>query len=354
MRRARTPGPPRGAALVVVLVLILAMIVIAGAFAYAMKVESRLSVRGQSHAELDWAGRSGVEFAKWVLDTQRRLPSENTYDALNQFWAGGPGPTNSVDNPFLDVSLTGLQLGDATLSVSIEDQERYLNVNSLNQLQLELLLQLAGAGAGDAASIAAAIMDWRDPNDTELLGGAESSSYYLGLPTPYFAKNGPVDELPELLLVRGISPDLYWGGSVPVAVSPGRGQILPQEPLPGLVSLLCAVSSGRVNINTASPGVLRAMFSGNDFIPSQILQRRQGPDGVDGSLDDFPFRNPAELQPFMAVGGTNNPLATGFITQSSTFEVRVLVQMRGVEGKYRALLRRGGSRELQIMTFRPE
>ena len=81
-------APQRGLALVVVMVLVLSMAVIAGAFAYAMKIETRLSVRTQSNGELEWLGRSGVEFARWVLDQERRIPLTGRIHSLNQFWAG--------------------------------------------------------------------------------------------------------------------------------------------------------------------------------------------------------------------------------------------------------------------------
>ena len=101
----------RGVALLIVMLLIFAMAVIVTAFAYTMKVEGRLATRTQSESEMEWMGRSGVEMAKWVLSLSRQIPGEQTYDGLNQFWAGGVGPTNIADNPFEGaVSYTHLTL----------------------------------------------------------------------------------------------------------------------------------------------------------------------------------------------------------------------------------------------------
>jgi DNA uptake protein ComE-like DNA-binding protein len=58
--------------------------------------------------------------------------------------------------------------------------------------------------------LAAAIVDFRDPDDNPLPYGAESS-YYLGLPHPYRAKNAPYESLMELLLVRGVTPAILFG-----------------------------------------------------------------------------------------------------------------------------------------------
>ena len=53
------------------------------------------------------------------------------------------------------------------------------------------------------------------------MGGAESD-YYQSLDPPYYAKNGPIDELSELLLIKGIrdAPELYWGSDATNHISP--------------------------------------------------------------------------------------------------------------------------------------
>ena len=59
-------------------------------------------------------------------------------------------------------------------------------------------------------SLADAILDWIDADDTPRDFGAESD-YYLALPHPYRAANRPLASLSELLLVRGVTPDWLLG-----------------------------------------------------------------------------------------------------------------------------------------------
>jgi type II secretory pathway component PulK len=373
MRRGVRGGfgvPPQsdrsGAALIVVLILMFSMAAIAGAFAYAMKIETRLSVRTQSTAELEWLGRSGVEFANWVLNAQRQVPAELGFDALNQFWAGGMGPTNTIDNPFLDMSLDNIPIGEGSVSIKIVDNERKLNINSLTKDQVQLVLQLVGLGGGDASVISDAIMDWRDRDDLDQGPvAAESFTYYLGLDPPHYAKNGPLDDISELLKIRGVTQELYWGqrrlgmgGQLPQSgvfpgVFPGMNQGSEFDLFGmGLVEILCAVSSGRVNVNTASFPVLQALFAGDEVLPTQIIQRRQGMDGIDGTSDDLPFRNIGELGAIAAmqqVQGSNL-----LVVQSGTFEIVVTARLAGMERRFRSVVRRGASQELQIMLFHPE
>jgi hypothetical protein len=58
--------------------------------------------------------------------------------------------------------------------------------------------------------IADAIVDWIDTDNVPRANGAEDS-YYQSLTPPYHCKNGPLDSLEELLLVRGVTPELLFG-----------------------------------------------------------------------------------------------------------------------------------------------
>lgn len=349
-------GRSQGAALVIVLVLVLSMAVIAGAFAYTMKVETRLSVNTQSAPELEWLGRSGIEFAKWMIDRQRRVPNESGFDALNQFWAGGPGPVDSVDNPFAGMSLKDIAIGDGFVSLEIIDLERRINLNTVPEPTLELALQVAGVGAGDAGAITSAIADWRDRDDLERIGGGAEKGYYLGLNPPYVAKDGPFDDTSELLKVRGVTPSMYWGGRLGPLPS-GRergsrrepvGSITPDQSGAGLVDIFCAISVGRVNINTAPPAVLRVLLGGDPNLAQQIVQHRAGPNGIDGDDDDMPFRSMVEIP------GAGVTQANLFAVQSTTFEVHVDARIGSARKRFVGVLRRGAGPDSQVMLFHPE
>jgi DNA uptake protein ComE-like DNA-binding protein len=58
--------------------------------------------------------------------------------------------------------------------------------------------------------IANSILDWMDPDDEARPNGAETD-YYSALTPPYHAKNGPLNSLEELLLVKGVTPQLLLG-----------------------------------------------------------------------------------------------------------------------------------------------
>src|ERR1041384_3859235 len=90
-----------GIALIVVMIAITVLSILAAAFAYAMKVETKLAQNANSETELIWLGRSGVEYARWILAETLRCP----YDALNQKWAGGMGSDCETNGPLAEVFL---------------------------------------------------------------------------------------------------------------------------------------------------------------------------------------------------------------------------------------------------------
>src|ERR1041385_6977713 len=98
----------RGIALIVVMIAVFVLSVLAGAFAYSMKVESKLAMNANNQADLEWIGRSGVEYARWMLGQTMSCP----YDALNQKWAGGPGGACDTNGPLAEAILDNVPVGD--------------------------------------------------------------------------------------------------------------------------------------------------------------------------------------------------------------------------------------------------
>ncbi|HRI14870.1 MAG TPA: type II secretion system protein GspK [Verrucomicrobiota bacterium] len=342
-------GRSRGVALVIVLLTLFALSAMAGIFAYSMKVEMRLAMNTSNSTELEWLGRSGVEYAKWVLVQQDQVPSERGFHALNQFWAGGPGPVESADNPFAGESLRDIPVGEGRVSVQIEDQERFLNINSMarNPALLDLALSRAGADATDGAIITSALTDWMDRDDFAQAGNGAESEYYLGLDPPYRAKNGPIDDIRELLLVRGVTPALFWGGNYRVTARGDHSGFRSSssrddEPTIGLNSIFCALSSGRVNINTANRDVIALVLGGDTSLAGEVLRIRE----------EQPARGGGDISRVLGPAGTG--FQQLFTTQSTTFVVRVLAALGPAKRTYYALIRRSGARDYQTLLFREE
>src|SRR5205085_6542254 len=102
--------------------------------------------------------------------------------------------------------------GSVPLKYGMTDESGKINVNAL------LALDSTGKVLHDALmklpnmtdDIAWSIVDWIDSNDEQSPGGAEDE-YYMQQNPPYHCKNGPLDSVEELLLVKGVTPALLFG-----------------------------------------------------------------------------------------------------------------------------------------------
>ncbi len=342
-----------GIALIIVMLVIMVLAVLAGGFAYSVKVETTLARNASHDADYEWFGRSGVELARFVVAQSMQIPTE-PYDALNQKWAGGPMGTNEA---LAAVSLTNVTLGAGTFNVKITDCERKVNINAADPIILGQALKLCGVDVSEASQISDSILDWIDPDDQPRLSGAESD-YYLGLNPPYQAKNGPLDDLTELMLIRGVTPDMFFGTDlskidVPRSVT-GRALVMNKYTGPiytnALRDMFTTTSMRSVNLNTASALVLQVVLGVDANTAQAIISYRAGPDGQDGTEDDVPFRVPNQLS---AVAGIN-PQAVAQIGQrvsvrSATFEVEVEVDISGQKRTMVALIYRGNPRDVRTL-----
>ncbi len=119
--------------------------------------------------------------------------------------------------------------------------------------------------ADTIATIVDGILDWRDVDDLKRNRGAETEDY-LALRTPYRAKNGRFDAPEELLLVNGVTANLFYG----------------TPDTPGLRDLFSVYSRELVvNVRTATPPVLQALL-GIDAQTAQdlIAERDSDPEGL--------------------------------------------------------------------------
>jgi len=139
--------------------------------------------------------------------------------------------------------------------IEIADLSGRIQINQLvdqsgnyNDTQKGLLMRFLGFPEFDldpeeVKNIVDAIKDWIDPDNDITDFGAEDS-YYRALETPYPCKNAPFEFLEELLLVRGVTKELFYG----------------TEERPGISPYLSTYGDdGKININTAAPLVLRAL-----------------------------------------------------------------------------------------------
>jgi type II secretory pathway component PulK len=229
---------------------------------------------------------------------------------------------------FANMGIASSPVGPFQISMNITDESGKINVNVADESLLREVLREAGAGE-NAALIASAIADWRDPDDV----GFSESSFYGVLVPPYAAANSELQQLDELLFVSGITAALYYGedanlnGMLDRAEDDGDATYPPDNMdgnlQPGLRDLFTVYGDGEVNINTSPLSVLRAALRNAglseydaDKLALGAIAKRDGPDRIAGTSDDAPFKSAPEIvEGFVAILGNAaqaEPLAGQF------------------------------------------
>jgi general secretion pathway protein K len=311
-----------GVALVIVLWVVLVLSLLISGFAFTMHVETQVASFARKELKAEMLARSGIEVARMQLILDQQSSTNAGFDALNQDWA-----TN-------ELLYVDHELGDGIFNVKVNDEEAKIPINRATDLQLKRLLGLLGVDPFDGDVIVDSILDWIDADDLTKLNGAESD-YYQSLSPPYSAKNAPLDRVEELLLVRGVTPELYHG-----LPTKDGGEAHPSFP-----ELFTTMSSGRVNVNTASAIVLQALLNIDDQQVETIMSRRNGPDGIPGTEDDVPFRTIDEF--FSSIGNLDQATrqqAQALVAVTSTFfTVKSTGEVGGVKRTLITTVRRDGT-----------
>jgi type II secretory pathway component PulK len=102
--------------------------------------------------------------------------------------------------------------GGQPWNYGVLDESSKINLNALMQLDASgnIASQMLQALPNMTQDMANAILDWLDADESPRQNGAESDSYATMSPA-YQSKNGPLDSVEELLLVKGITPQLLFG-----------------------------------------------------------------------------------------------------------------------------------------------
>lgn len=234
---------------------------------FALGLTDRLSQKLQA----SYAASAGVWEAVHFLKKDPLI----SVDGLNDVWRDPEGVLASRN--FGESTYT-VQMPDSSPSgqplTGLMDEDRKINLNTVTpEIMRRLVHRVAVMRDVEAASIADSVIDWRDQDDEPLKNGAENFFYVTQSPG-YACKNAPFENIEELLLVRGISPEIFRRLSPYVTV----------------------YGSGHVNINTADPVVLWALGLSDHGVDS-VLWYRAGEDNTEGTSDDRLITSSASIAP---------------------------------------------------------
>jgi len=258
-RPVRLATDQRGFALLAVTLVLALLGVVVTELAFSMRLEAAM-VRSYKEAILArHLAEAGMQQAI------REVLSDSTVQGLDEdgqlvFYQVAQSGATPKALPKLPRS--HVQLGPGEFSYRITDEEARLNLNGVQRGLFDKLLTALDVDKQERDIITDSVEDWKDANEIHRMNGAESD-YYLQLPVPYRSRNSALQDIAELLQIKGITPDLYYG----------------HEDRPGLVDLVTVRGRGTININTAPKLVLQAAGLADAEIDDALQARIKNPYG---------------------------------------------------------------------------
>lgn len=183
-----------------------------------------------------------------------------------------------------------------TVEVRIYDHAGKINLRNLTESRLQLLLEnrFEDPDVTEIDELLAAWGDWLDEDDGARVDGAEDQ-YYLELDPPYRPRQGPLESVEELLLIRGFD------------------RVFANVNLGAAFTLWSEVET--VNINTATPEALSLLPGLDSAAIESILAYRKEQD----------FTQVADLEDIVSTEGLVELQSwIDFASVSSTYTVLVV------------------------------
>jgi general secretion pathway protein K len=278
-------GEP-GIVLIVVLLIIAVIAAIVFEFCHDSRVKYQLAENSLHSYQALCCAEAGLAVAVAALEQGNSIWSDETLARI----LSGAAP---------------ISVGSGHCTTSVVAERGKINVNSLvtrdgkpvrqridQMLRLIDVLNAQRAGKNPISySLVPALMDWIDPDDEVTVppyvqganAGAEEE-YYRSLPKPCHCKNGPVETLSELLLIKGMTREIFYGRADAERTS-----------LTGFGECLTVYGDGLMNINDASATLLQTLSERIDpTLAGSIVAHR--PYQSVGELADVPGMTREVLQ----------------------------------------------------------
>ncbi|MGA9342088.1 MAG: hypothetical protein WBV61_07110 [Rhodanobacteraceae bacterium] len=189
----------RGVAFVLVLWVIAMLSILLGSFAMVARTENLQSRHLFDTTQARYAAEAGINLA--VYELRKTDPAQR--------WIGDGRPYRFMFN-------------DIEVEVSLTDDSGKIDINTATPELLTGMFMAAGVDKDRADALAAAIQDWRDPDDLAQPEGAEEREYKAaGL--SYGPANAPFNTVSELQEVYGMDYALYEKVAGGITIYSGRG-----------------------------------------------------------------------------------------------------------------------------------
>ncbi len=268
----------RGVALMIVLTGITILAAFSSEFTYRTRVDVKVATNLEKRTQAYFHARSGMEIGRLVITSQKMVDQALASFGISgkaaglELWRFAPKFVDVFTSSSLEfmgfqlmnlsgVKGVGISRGGFELQIDPEDSRINVNSGSTDKEKRAIFTKLYPILAGQiddapmvgvdrkAAEVILNIIDWADPDDSQsdvdsngnllsTVGGGENQSYSRW---GYRARNAKMDSLDELLMVEGITDDIFCRFS----------------------NMLTVYNTDKVNVNEADPYLIKALVCDN-------------------------------------------------------------------------------------------
>lgn len=253
----------RGIALFLVLWVLALLTVIVGEFCHAMRTEVNITRNFKEETEARYFALAGINRAVLELVRNDRIApkEENTEEAVE-----------TAPRWRVNAELPPVPYGTGRFTVVLGNEIGKINLNLADAALLRILLNGFDLPEEDIAVVVDSIQDWRDEDNAHRLNGAEDD-YYKSLPEPYECRDGDFESVEELLLVRGVTREIFFGGLR------DRVTVFREEDNKSQLKKIRKKQTAQsININAAPREVLLALPQMTEDLVSLIMEYRKTKD----------------------------------------------------------------------------
>jgi general secretion pathway protein K len=313
----------RGVALIMVLWIFIFLFVVAFDFSTSVREEATAAQRFSDETQGYYLALAGFE--------------RGLYDFLHQQPGTAPQLPDPNKRDLFDGSWREENFGGGVFRLRLVDEGGKININRVNEEALRRIFTNLGLDEQRRDILVDSIMDWRDPDDLHRINGAENDYYSTQSPA-YTAKNGPLDSIEDLLWIRGMTLELFFGYA---PANESAEQNTPRIALKDIFTVDSPID--RVNLRTASAEVIHAVMGiALEKCRSFIEERKKSSE-----------KTLADLLPLLGIGSGDPALQLFIFTNPTVVAVEAegkLADSR-LSRRVKGVVRLGGAQGYELLRW---
>ncbi|MBT3192826.1 MAG: hypothetical protein HN341_09755 [Verrucomicrobia bacterium] len=328
-------------------------------FAFEARIEARLTSYHRNRTKADYLARSGLAIAELLMSKVEEVAGseEDSAQSEGDPWFSDAKSLSAGGEVLIEHDLAEAGVGEGVIRVRITPEPARINVNTLTKSDQRLsdmiwegMFEVAGVPEEMWSELIDSFYDWTDTDNDPGQDGAETDDYYATLDEPYAARNGPLDTVGELLLIKGFTPMILDGGAL------HEGEFESEEMhCTGIRDMLTTYGGKdgkpEINVNAASLRVLMALPGIDSDIAELIEEERSGWTDEQGVAHDETFEGPGDF--FGRIPNLGSDVKPLVSTQSTVYRVTSTGEINGVPRSLWCIVRYSGD-ALTILRWRED